>query len=128
MIPTNRAPKLGIAALIVLALLLGTSLTFVGAVFWKMQANRVSVSEFEGFINYGTPIKVNSQTSFGTPTTLVLRESRIEQPVFPTRALQPSMPAWVYEWKYATTEVLEDLAELFRVKGERPGNTLPNTP
>lgn len=117
---TNRAPKLGICALIVLALLLGVCTLFVAAVFRKAQANRAAVAEFDGFINYGSPIRM-----VGPP---VITESRIEQPVFSTRTSQPSAPAFVYEWKYAATEVLEDLAALFRAKGERPGNTLLNTP
>lgn len=126
--PANRGPTLGTACLIVLALFLCVCTLFVAAVVRKVQANRVSIAEFEGFINYGSPIKAVSPELLGTPTTLVLTESRIEQPVFSTRASQPSIPAWIYEWKYATTEVLEDLASLFRAKGERPGNIPLTTP
>ncbi|MDB6137808.1 MAG: type and secretion system protein, partial [Verrucomicrobiaceae bacterium] len=43
------------------------------------------VTEFEGFINYGSPIQTSSTDALGNPTTIVLTENRIPQPVFSTR-------------------------------------------
>ncbi|WP_256199569.1 hypothetical protein [Verrucomicrobium spinosum] len=43
------------------------------------------VTEFEGFINYGSPINTASTDALGNPTTVTLTENRIEQPVFSTR-------------------------------------------
>lgn len=43
------------------------------------------VNEFEGFINYGSPIQTSSSDALGNPVTLVLTENRIPQPVFSTQ-------------------------------------------
>ncbi len=52
------------------------------------------VTEFEGFINYGSPIQTTSQDALGNPTTLVLTENKIEQPVFSSRKVQTSVTIW----------------------------------
>jgi general secretion pathway protein D len=52
------------------------------------------VTEFEGFINYGSPIQTGSTDALGNPTTLVLTENRIPQPVFSTRKVQTSVSVW----------------------------------
>lgn len=44
------------------------------------------VVEFEGFINYGEPMVTRAVDANGQPTEIVLTESRIEQPVFASRA------------------------------------------
>ncbi|KAB2641221.1 MAG: type II and III secretion system protein [Verrucomicrobia bacterium] len=49
------------------------------------------IVEFEGFINYGSPIKSPSVDVFGNPTTVVLTDNRIEMPVFSTRRVNTSL-------------------------------------
>jgi general secretion pathway protein D len=43
------------------------------------------IVEFEGFINYGSPITSPAADAFGNPVTLVITENRIEMPVFSSR-------------------------------------------
>jgi hypothetical protein len=58
------------------------------------------VVEFEGFINYGTPINTSSVNSIdtnqvdanGKPITIMLGSKNISQPVFSTRKLDPPKP------------------------------------
>jgi len=52
------------------------------------------VTEFEGFVNYGSPISTGAVDALGAPTTVVLTENRIEQPVFSTRKLTTSVTIW----------------------------------
>lgn len=52
------------------------------------------VVEFEGFINYGSPINTGAVNAAGIPTTIVLTENRIEQPVFATRKLTTAVTIW----------------------------------
>jgi len=52
------------------------------------------VTEFEGFINYGSPIQTASSDALGNPTTVTLTENRIEQPVFSTRKVTTSVTIW----------------------------------
>ncbi len=42
--------------------------------------------EFEGFINYGTPIEVQAVNDLGLPEGIVITDSRIEMPVFTARS------------------------------------------
>ena len=49
------------------------------------------IVEFEGFINYGSPILSPSTDVFGNPTTVVITENRIEMPVFSTRRVNTSL-------------------------------------
>lgn len=49
------------------------------------------VTEFEGFINYGSPIQTGAADALGNPTTVVLTENKIEQPVFSSRKLKTSV-------------------------------------
>lgn len=43
------------------------------------------IVEFEGFINYGSPITSPASDAFGNPVTVVITENRIEMPVFSSR-------------------------------------------
>ncbi len=52
------------------------------------------VVEFEGFINYGSPINTGAVNAAGVPTTVILTENRIEQPVFATRRLNTQVTIW----------------------------------
>ncbi len=52
------------------------------------------VIEFEGFINYGSPIQTGATDALGNPTTVILTENRIEQPVFSTRRLNTNVTIW----------------------------------
>lgn len=52
------------------------------------------VVEFEGFINYGSPINAGATNALGVPTTIELTSNRIEQPVFATRKINTSVTIW----------------------------------
>ena len=52
------------------------------------------VTEFEGFINYGSPIQSSSHDALGNPVQIVLTENRIPQPVFSTRKVNTSVTVW----------------------------------
>ncbi|MEZ0273774.1 MAG: Amuc_1098 family type IV pilus outer membrane protein, partial [Roseimicrobium sp.] len=52
------------------------------------------VTEFEGFVNYGSPIQSASTDALGNPVTLVLTENRIEQPIFSTRKVTTAVTVW----------------------------------
>ena len=43
------------------------------------------IVEFEGFINYGSPITSPATDAFGNPVTVTITENRIEMPVFSSR-------------------------------------------
>ncbi len=49
------------------------------------------IVEFEGFINYGSPIQTTSTDAMGNPVTNVLTENRIEMPVFSTRRVNTAL-------------------------------------
>ncbi len=49
------------------------------------------IVEFEGFINYGSPILAPGTTTAGLPFTQVLTENRIEMPVFSTRRVNTQL-------------------------------------
>lgn len=52
------------------------------------------VTEFEGFINYGSPIQTSATDALGNPTTVTLTENRIEQPIFSTRKVVTNVTIW----------------------------------
>ncbi|MEM6911496.1 MAG: Amuc_1098 family type IV pilus outer membrane protein [Verrucomicrobiota bacterium] len=52
------------------------------------------VIEFDGFINYGTPISAPGTDVFGNSTSTIITENRILQPVFGTRRVQTSVTVW----------------------------------
>ncbi len=52
------------------------------------------VVEFEGFVNYGSPIQTSAVDALGQPTTVILTENRIEMPVFSTRKLTTAVTIW----------------------------------
>jgi general secretion pathway protein D len=49
------------------------------------------IVEFEGFINYGSPIQSPSSDILGNPVTVTITENRIEMPVFSTRRVDTSL-------------------------------------
>ncbi len=49
------------------------------------------IVEFEGFINYGSPIQAPSTDALGNPVTSIVTENRIEMPVFSTRRVNTSL-------------------------------------
>lgn len=53
-----------------------------------------SVTEFEGFINYGSPIQTVSLNALGVAQTNVLTENVINQPIFSTRKVQTKVSVW----------------------------------
>ena len=52
------------------------------------------VTEFEGFINYGSPIQTSDTDALGNPITVVLTENKILQPVFSTRKVTTQVTIW----------------------------------
>lgn len=52
------------------------------------------VTEFDGFINYGSPIQTSATDALGNPTTVVLTENKILQPVFSTRKVTTAVTIW----------------------------------
>ena len=49
------------------------------------------IVEFEGFINYGSPIQSPSSDLLGNPTTVTITENRIEMPVFSKRSVNTAL-------------------------------------
>ncbi len=49
------------------------------------------IVEFEGFINYGSPIQTNAVDAFGNPVPLVITDNRIEMPVFSSRRVNTAL-------------------------------------
>lgn len=49
------------------------------------------IVEFEGFINYGSPIQSPGQDLFGMPVNAIITENRIEMPVFSKRSVNTSL-------------------------------------
>jgi general secretion pathway protein D len=49
------------------------------------------IVEFEGFINYGSPIQSPSTTFAGVPVTVTITENRIEMPVFSSRRVNTAL-------------------------------------
>ncbi len=52
------------------------------------------VVEFEGFINYGSPIQTSSTNLLGQPVVNVLTPNVINQPIFSTRKVTTSVSVW----------------------------------
>ena len=52
------------------------------------------VVEFEGFINYGSPIQTFSTNALGITTTQVLTPNVINQPIFNSRKVTTSVSVW----------------------------------
>ena len=52
------------------------------------------VTEFEGFINYGSPIQTTGTDALGNPQPIVLTENKIQQPIFSSRKVQTSVTIW----------------------------------
>jgi general secretion pathway protein D len=49
------------------------------------------IVEFEGFINYGSPIQAPSTDALGNPVVSIITENRIEMPVFSARRVNTSL-------------------------------------
>ncbi|MCP5543740.1 MAG: tetratricopeptide repeat protein [Akkermansiaceae bacterium] len=49
------------------------------------------IVEFEGFINYGSPIQSPGTDALGNPVTTIVTENRIEMPVFSARRVNTSL-------------------------------------
>jgi general secretion pathway protein D len=49
------------------------------------------IVEFEGFINYGSPIQSGGSDLVGNPVTITLTENRIEMPVFSSRRVNTAL-------------------------------------
>jgi general secretion pathway protein D len=49
------------------------------------------IVEFEGFINYGSPIQTNAVDALGNAVPLVITENRIEMPVFSSRRVNTAL-------------------------------------
>ena len=49
------------------------------------------IVEFEGFVNYGSPIQAPATDALGNPTTVTITDNRIEMPVFSTRKVNTGL-------------------------------------
>ena len=49
------------------------------------------IVEFEGFVNYGSPIQSPATDFLGNPTTVIITENRIEMPVFSSRRVTTAL-------------------------------------
>lgn len=49
------------------------------------------IVEFEGFVNYGSPIQAQATDFLGNPTTVTITENRIEMPVFSARRVNTGL-------------------------------------
>lgn len=49
------------------------------------------IVEFEGFVNYGSPIQSTASDEDGNPVTITITENRIEMPVFSTRRVNTGL-------------------------------------
>jgi hypothetical protein len=72
------------------------SASLLGSYVWFSQrkAQPVAVTpveEFEGFINYGTPIEATAPDASGEPRTIILGTKNINQPIFSTRKVQEAV-------------------------------------
>jgi len=52
------------------------------------------VVEFDGFINYGSPIQTTAVNALGLVTPVIITENRIEMPVFNTRKVSTQVTIW----------------------------------
>lgn len=52
------------------------------------------IVEFEGFVNYGSPIQTSGINALGLPETIILTDNQILQPVFSTRRLTTNVVIW----------------------------------
>lgn len=52
---------------------------------------RPEIVEFEGFVNYGSPIQTSATDALGNPITVTITENRIEMPVFSTRRVNTAL-------------------------------------
>jgi general secretion pathway protein D len=52
------------------------------------------VVEFDGFINYGSPIQTNSVNRLGQNVPVIITENRIEMPIFNTRKVTTQVTIW----------------------------------
>lgn len=53
------------------------------------------IVEFEGFVNYGSPIQSTGVGSDGKPVSITLTDNRIEQPIFQTRRVETKV--YIYD-------------------------------
>ena len=74
------------------------------------------VVDFDGFINYGSPIQTNSTNLLGVSTPVIITPNVINQPVFDTRKVSTSVS--VYD---GSTVVLGGLVREDIQKGQRQG-------
>lgn len=52
------------------------------------------VVEFDGFINYGSPIQTTSVNALGFQVPVIITENRIEMPIFNTRKVTTQVTIW----------------------------------
>ena len=64
----------------------------IGASNYTIDLNFIpEITEFEGFINYGSPIQSAGTNALGNPVSVTITENRIEMPVFSTRRVETTM-------------------------------------
>ena len=81
------------------------------------------IVEFEGFINYGSPIQSPGTDALGNPVTLTLTENRIEMPVFSVRKVTTALT--IYDGYTVTvgglmTEQVQNVEDKVPILGDLP--------
>ena len=52
------------------------------------------IVEFEGFVNYGSPITTGGTDANGIPAQVILTENKIQQPIFAMRRVTTAVTIW----------------------------------
>ncbi len=81
------------------------------------------VTEFEGFINYGSPIQIPAVDALGNPVPIVLTENRIPQPVFGVRKITTAVTVWdgaTVAMGGLIREDVQDIADKVPILGDLP--------
>lgn len=81
------------------------------------------VTEFEGFINYGSPIQIPATDALGNPVPVILTENRIPQPVFSVRKITTAVT--VYDGQTVAMgglirEDVQEVADKVPILGDLP--------
>lgn len=81
------------------------------------------VVEFDGFINYGSPIQTTATNALGFSEPVVITENRIEMPVFNTRKVTTSVTIWdgqTVALGGLIREDIQDIEDKIPVMGDLP--------
>ncbi|MCE9519966.1 MAG: type II and III secretion system protein, partial [Verrucomicrobia bacterium] len=78
------------------------------------------VTEFDGFINYGSPINTVSTDALGLTRTVTLSENKIQQPIFSLRKVQTAVTVWDGQTVAMGGLIREDVQDKVPILGDLP--------